>query len=84
MPKRWGKVLLGHMSARKLIGSTKGKGYCYITRNISFWEFYILTESPIAWFNLNKTFNSENEKRYSAIISKIESIIHQEMSNIKI
>lgn len=84
VPKRWGRTLLCHMATRMIIDSTKGKGYCYIEREISFWEFYILVEPSTVWLNLNKIYGNECEKKYGDIISRVETKLHQEMQDITI
>ncbi len=86
VPKRWGRILLGNMVSKQIINSAKGRGYCFIKQEISFWKFYSLIEktSKTQKKNLDKVFNNKNEKKYRSILLKIGSKLQEEMININI
>lgn len=86
VPKRWGRVLLSNMASKKIINSTKGKGFSIATKRLTFWQFYMLVEesTKIQEMDLYKKFKNENEKKYNDILLKIGVKVQQEMESIEI
>lgn len=88
VPKRWGRMLLGNMVSKGLITSKKGKGFMFIKKELSFWEFYILTEEISKNQNQNQNQNysrtSQNELKYQNMILEIGIKVQNEMMNMKV
>ncbi|WP_407538008.1 hypothetical protein [Cetobacterium somerae] len=86
VPKRWGRMLLSNMVSKGLIISKKGRGFMFVEKEMSFWEFYVLTEetSKNQSGNFNQIITDKNEKRYQSILLKIGMKVQNEMMNIKI
>ena len=86
VPKRWGRILLGNMVSRGLIISKKSKGFMFTERDITFWEFYVLTEENLKsrCEEVNQNIIGKNEKKYQNILLKIGIKVQTEMMNIKI
>lgn len=86
VPKRWGRMLLGNMVSKGLITSKKCKGFMFIEKDISLWDFYVLVEESLK--NPKEEFNQDlmgkNEKKYQDMLLEIGIKVQKEMRNIKI
>ncbi|MGL5723488.1 hypothetical protein, partial [Cetobacterium sp.] len=75
-----------NMVSKKIISSSKGKGFCFVEKELSFWEFYVLVEENTLKneaTNLKK-IDDVNTKSYKNILLKIGLTVQEEMKNIKI
>lgn len=86
VPKRWGRSLLTNMVSKKIINSSKGKGFYFLRKEISFWEFYILVEENTLKDEIGSLEKTDdvNIKNYKNILLKIGLTVQEEMKNIKI
>lgn len=86
VPKRWGRILLGNMVSKGLITSKKCRGFMFVEKDISFWDFYVLIEESLntSKEEFNQDMMDKNEKIYQNMLLEIGIKIQNEMRNIKI
>ncbi|MGL5725173.1 Rrf2 family transcriptional regulator [Cetobacterium sp.] len=85
VPKRWGRRLLSNMVSKKLIISVKGKGFCFLRKKITFWDFYVLIEEgTIKCKEVNNIIKSKTEQDYDNILLRIGTNVQEQMKNIKV
>lgn len=86
VPKRWGRILLGNMVSKGLITSKKCKGFMFVEKEMTFWDFYTLTEEISKNQNekLNHNILDKHRKKYQEILLEIGIKVQKEMININI
>lgn len=86
VPKRWGRALLSKMVSKNIIASSKGKGFSFVEKELSFWEFYVLVEENTLKNEkiILQKIDDINIENYRNILLKIGLTVQEEMKNIKI